>query len=74
MVGLQAIQSVQYVTVSGKRLVILDAEEWDALMELLEDSEDIALARRVDAEMEAAGGDPEAAGYVRWEDVERELR
>lgn len=41
MAGLDALQSVQFVTVKGKRLAVLDAENWEALVEWLETLEDL---------------------------------
>ncbi len=31
MIGTQALQSVQFVTVKGKRFAVLSAEDWEAL-------------------------------------------
>jgi hypothetical protein len=36
MTGTEALQSVQFVTVKGKRLAVLNAEDWEALVEWLE--------------------------------------
>jgi hypothetical protein len=33
MTGMQALQSVQFVTVKGKRLAVLTAEDWEELVE-----------------------------------------
>ncbi len=43
MTGLEALQSVQFVTVNGKRLVVVVADDWETLIEWLEDVEDLAL-------------------------------
>jgi PHD/YefM family antitoxin component YafN of YafNO toxin-antitoxin module len=32
MTGLDALQSVQFVTAKGKRFAVLSAEDWEALM------------------------------------------
>ena len=45
MTGLEALQSVQFVTVKGKRLAVLSAEDWEALIEWMEDLEDTRIAR-----------------------------
>ncbi|HQY91309.1 hypothetical protein [Caldilinea sp.] len=73
MTGLEALQSARYVTVKDRRLVVLDANEWDALIEWLETIEDIRAFQTSQAQLDAAGGDPEKAGWLRWEDVRDEL-
>ena len=45
MTGVEALQSVQFVTVKGKRLAVLSAEDWEALIEWMEDLEDTRIAR-----------------------------
>ena len=45
MSGLEALQSVQFVTVKGRRLAILSAEDWEGLVEWLETLEDVQMAR-----------------------------
>ena len=57
MTGIEALQSVQYVTVKGKRLAVVDADDWEALIEWLETVEDTGIAREAYAELKAAGGD-----------------
>ena len=73
MTGLEALQSVQFVTVKGKRLAVVNAEDWEALIEWLETLEDVQVARDAFAALKAAGGDRERAGWVEWEAVEGEL-
>ncbi len=73
MTGSDAIQSVQFVTVNGKRLAVLSAEDWETLVEYLESIEDIQVAREAMAELRAAGGDRTSAGWLEWEDVAEEL-
>ena len=36
MKTLEMLQSVRYVTVKGKRFAVLDIEDWEALVEWLE--------------------------------------
>ncbi|NTU81749.1 MAG: hypothetical protein HGA45_20620, partial [Chloroflexales bacterium] len=57
MTGSEALQSVQFVTVKGKRLAILSADDWEALIEWLETLEDVAIAKEAFAQLKAAGGD-----------------
>jgi len=52
---------------------VLSAEDWKALIEWLETTEDIRVAGAAYAELEAAGGDRQQAGWLRWEDVEAKL-
>jgi hypothetical protein len=69
MRGLDILQSVQFVTAKGKRLAILGAEDWEALIEWLETLEDLQIARQAFAELEAAGGDRKRAGWLEWKSV-----
>ncbi|MFB2974782.1 hypothetical protein [Microseira sp. BLCC-F43] len=73
MTGLEVLQSVQFVTVKGKRLAVLNADDWEALIEWLEDLEDLQISRQALAELKAAGGDYEYAGWLKWDDVEAQL-
>ena len=73
MTALEALESVQYVTVKGKRLAIVSADEWEAMIEWLETLEDVALAREAFAQLKAAGGDRERAGWLKWDDVKEDL-
>ena len=73
MTALEALQSVQFITVKGKRLAVLSAEDWEALIEWLETLEDVQTAREALARLDAAGGDRAQAGWLKWEDVESEL-
>jgi hypothetical protein len=73
MTGLEALQSVQYVTAKGKRLAVIDIEDWEALIEWLETLEDGRLARQAYEELKASGGDRERAGWLKWDDVKETL-
>jgi PHD/YefM family antitoxin component YafN of YafNO toxin-antitoxin module len=74
MTGLDALQSVRFVTRKGKRLAILNAEDWEALIEWLETLEDIQIARQAFAELKAAKGNRRRAGWLEWDAVEDELK
>ena len=41
MTGSEALQSVQFVTVAGKRLAVLSADDWETLIKWLETLEDV---------------------------------
>lgn len=73
MTALEALQSVHYVTIGEKRFAVIDAEDWEALVEWLETVEDVQTAKEAVAELKAFGGDPQEAGWLRWDDVKGEL-
>jgi PHD/YefM family antitoxin component YafN of YafNO toxin-antitoxin module len=73
MTALEALESVQYVTVKGKRLAIVSADEWEAMIEWLETLEDVELAKEAFAQLEAASADRERAGWLKWDDVKEDL-
>jgi len=73
MSGPEALQSVQYVNANGKRLAVLDLDDWEAMLEWLETLEDVAVARGALEELKAANGDRERAGWLRWDDLKDEL-
>ena len=73
MTGTQALQSVQFVTVKGKRLAVLSAEDWEAMIEWLETVEDVQVAQQAFANLESAGGDRKCAGWIEWDEAEQEL-
>ncbi len=52
--------------------VQINMKMWQQIVAALEDAEDVALAQAALAELKAAGGDPEQAGWLRLEDVERD--
>ena len=57
MNALQAVQDVRYVTVKGKRFAVIDADEWEELIERIEDLEDIQVFKEAMSKLDAAGGD-----------------
>jgi hypothetical protein len=69
MIGLEALQSVQYVTVRGQRLAVVGLDEWEAMVEWLEALEDAQIARQAFDELKAVGGDRERAGWLKWDEV-----
>ncbi len=73
MNGMDALQSVQFVTVQGKRLAVLSVEDWETLIEWLETLEDTAIAEQAFAQLRASGGDRARAGWRPWSDLEQEL-
>ncbi len=73
MTGIEVLQSAQFVTVKGQRLVVLSAEDWDALVEWLEDLEDARIAKEAISELKSANGDRKKAGWLEWSEVEEQL-
>lgn len=73
MTGLDALQSVQFLTKKGKRLAVLSAEDWECLIDWLETLEDSQIARQAFAELNAAKGNRKRAGWIEWKTVRDEL-
>ena len=73
MNGLEALQSVQFVSKKGKRFAVLGADEWESLIEWLETLEDVQIARQAFAQLQAAKGDRSRAGWIPWESVAGDL-
>lgn len=74
MTALEALQSVQFVTVKGKRVALVNGDDWEALIEWLETLEDIDTANEAMAELKAAGDDRQEAGWLEWDSVEADLK
>jgi hypothetical protein len=53
--------------------VLLDIAIWERVLHALEDADDLVIAKQALAELAAAGGDPEKAGYLSWDQVRAEL-
>ncbi len=73
MNGLEVLQGVQFVTVKGKRLAILGAEDWETLIEWLENVEDAQIVKQSFAELKASHGDRQQAGWLVWDDVKDQI-
>lgn len=73
MTGLDLLQSVQFVEAGGKRFAVLHSDDWEALIEWLETLEDIHIAGDALAELRAAGGSRERAGWLKWDEIESQL-
>lgn len=73
MTGLDALRSVQFVTVKGRRFALLSADDWEALIEWLETLEDTQIAREALDALKAAGGDRAKAGWLDWDSASRDL-
>jgi hypothetical protein len=73
MTGLDALQSVQFVSKKGKRLAVLNADDWESLIEWLETLEDANVAKEAFAQLKAAKGNRKRAGWLDWDKVKDEL-
>ncbi|GAB4497786.1 MAG: hypothetical protein OHK0052_10000 [Anaerolineales bacterium] len=73
MSTLERLNSVQFVTVKGKRLAVLSAEDWEAMMEWLETVEDIQISRQHLDQLQQANGDRETLGWLNWDAVKNQL-
>ncbi|MEZ4660996.1 MAG: hypothetical protein R2911_25885 [Caldilineaceae bacterium] len=73
MTALEALQAVRYINVNDKQYAVIDAEEWEAVIEWLETLEDLQIFQQAQTELQAAGGDPVKAGWLRWDDIRDEL-
>ncbi len=45
MIATEALQAVQFVTFKGRRFAVLSADDWEALVEWVEEMEDTQIAR-----------------------------
>jgi len=70
----EALASVEFIVGrDGKpRAAVLDMADWEALIDWLEDAEDLGLAMDYVVRRRVAAS-PEAMGLVPWEEVEAEL-
>ncbi len=73
MTGLEALQSVQYVTVGKGRFAVIGVDDWEALIQWLETLEDVQVAKEAFAQLRAFDGNRERAGWLRWDEVKEEL-
>ena len=73
MTGIEALQSVQFITVNDKRLAVLNAEDWESLVEGLETLEDVNLAKDSRRALQSAGGNRSTAGWLAWDQASKEL-
>jgi len=72
--GIEALQSVQFVTRKGKRFAVVDGDDWNTLIEWLETIEDVQVVQDAFRELKAARGSRRRAGWRKWDAVQKELR
>jgi hypothetical protein len=73
LTGLEALQSVQYVTVKRRPFAVISAEDWETLTRWLETLEDVQIAKQAYAKLQASGHDRARAGWLRWDEAKEEL-
>lgn len=73
LTGPGALRSVRLVKAKGKRLVVIDADEWEALIEWLEDLEDIQIAKTAMTKLKRAKGNRARLGCKKWSEVRDQL-
>lgn len=73
MNGLEALQAVQFVTVKGKRLAVISADDWETMIEWLETLEDSQIVQQALAVLKSAEGNREQAGWLSWEEALKEM-
>lgn len=66
---------VRFVIAPGGKptAVLLDIATWERIVQALEDAEDLAIVQQALVDLDAAGGDPEKAGFIPWRQVRAEL-
>jgi hypothetical protein len=69
MILSESLQSAQFVTIKEKRFVVIPAEDWEALIDWLEDLEDDRIVKESLDQLKGAGGDRKKAGWLKWDDV-----
>ncbi|MBI4675667.1 MAG: hypothetical protein HY741_28825 [Chloroflexi bacterium] len=73
MIANDVLQSVQFVTVKGKRFAVIDAEDWEALVEWVESLQDVALARQALDMLKESGRQREQLEWKEWDKVAGEI-
>jgi hypothetical protein len=74
MITEEALKPIQFVVDSeGRRTaVLLDIQAWERLINWIEIVTDAKIAAQALAELQQAGGRPEQAGWLAWEDISEE--
>jgi hypothetical protein len=70
----EALKSAQFVVDNeGRRTaVLLDIEVWEALMNWIETITDLNISIQALNELQQAGGRPEQAGWLAWDEISEE--
>lgn len=60
-------------TRTGAYFAVLSIDDWEALVEWVEDLEDSQIVRAAFTELRAADEDRHRAGWLPWDEADREL-
>ncbi len=76
MTVIEALKSAQFVVDNSghQTAVLLDIQSWEVLLNWIEDITDIKIATQSLTELEAAGGRPEQAGWLNWDEINEAWR
>jgi len=74
MTVIEDLKSAQFVVDNSghQTAVLLDIQSWKALLNWFEDVVDIKIATQGLTELEMAGGRPQQAGWLEWDDISEE--
>ncbi len=74
MIIVEALKSAQFVVDNEgqQTAVLLDIQSWEALINWIEDITDLKIAAQALTELEVAGGRPQQAGWLAWDDIREE--
>ena len=68
------VPAVAYAAGDGAHAVAIgDLDAWEAMVEWLETLEDVEVAKHAYAQLNAAGGERERAGWLKWDEVRENL-
>jgi hypothetical protein len=54
-------------------LAVVGLDEWETMVEWLENLEDIQIGVQAYEELKAAGGNREQAGWLKWDEIKTDL-
>lgn len=76
MTATEALKSVQFVVDNeGQRTaVLLGIQAWETLVDLIEDVTDTKVVSQALQELQAAGGRPQQAVWLDWDDIREDWR
>lgn len=69
MTDIETLQTVQYMTIKGKRFAVVALEEWESLLERLVTLEDVEVAKRIFAKLKETNGGSKKADWLEWGNV-----
>ena len=74
MTVVDVLKSAQFVVDNKgqQTAVLLDIESWQALVDWIEDLVDVKIASEALSELKSAGGHPQQAGWLAWEEISEE--